>query len=824
MAYFCVNGRRATYYPYNFLQPATVYSAAVVINNLYTTNTALNNGGYFLYPLSIRISNDGAAWSAPVALSTNADQAFNWTLDPAEGAKIVHVKYFTDLAGTDPIVSRDSSLGFNLDLQVHPPTGSIWVTTPSSTTRTQSVAFSLTSLDVEGDSAISMRFSNDAGVNWSPWEAFAANKNWAVSAGDGLKTVYVEFKDKFNYTGVYSTQITLDTSPPVATFEIQESMPGYVASQQVTILVSGYDQYSPISRIYLSNDNLVWTPRDIPPYFPAPVDPIDIGQKWTLTSGDGEKTVYAKFEDQLGNISAVQTQLVTLLSAVPTVTITSAPAAVTNSISNTLEFTASVPGSIFELSLNNGAYGPAASPYTFDGVVGVNTVNIRAISLAGGVGAIATASFTIDLITGVAVLSGAPLLAVDTRDADITVGGANVATYKYQINSGGWSAEFPVATHITLSALDGYQLLEVLGRTAGGVWQIAPTTAEWTVVIGVFDAEQAFGFSLDAELELYPLAESDQGFTFALEAEVDWTPVQTFRFNLESVVSGGTPASVFDAAQTFKQGLSSDFYSELTQLDVGVDSDQAFTFGVEADLLVGQIFESALPFTFALDASAIETILFESNQTFKLSVDGDVTFTGTLNSSQAFIFDIAAQFLGPQQFDSSQGFRFSLNSLFAPNPLYTDTRAYVVNCKTKEGAEYDNFLFTAVARQASNYFGMNSSGLHQLTGKKDIDASINARLVSGISDLGSRFAKFFPDIYIWARCEGNLQLTVTVDEIRSQTYLVDYRDSRQGAHTKRVKLGRGINGREVQIELTNINGASLELSELQLEFFKTKRT
>jgi hypothetical protein len=39
-----------------------------------------------------------------------------------------------------------------------------------------------------------MRLSND-GSGWSAWMTYAASAPWVFGSGDGLKTVYVQFKD-----------------------------------------------------------------------------------------------------------------------------------------------------------------------------------------------------------------------------------------------------------------------------------------------------------------------------------------------------------------------------------------------------------------------------------------------------------------------------------------------------------------------------------------------------------------------------------------------------------------------------------------------------
>lgn len=57
-----------------------------------------------------------------------------------------------------------------------------------------------------------MQFSND-GVSYTPFEPYATTRGWALNGGDGVKTVYVQFKDG---TGTvyppYSAEITLSAS------------------------------------------------------------------------------------------------------------------------------------------------------------------------------------------------------------------------------------------------------------------------------------------------------------------------------------------------------------------------------------------------------------------------------------------------------------------------------------------------------------------------------------------------------------------------------------------------------------------------------------
>ena len=45
-----------------------------------------------------------------------------------------------------------------------------------------------------GSGVAKMQFSND-NTTWSGWETYATTKSWTLASGDGLKTVYAQFKD-----------------------------------------------------------------------------------------------------------------------------------------------------------------------------------------------------------------------------------------------------------------------------------------------------------------------------------------------------------------------------------------------------------------------------------------------------------------------------------------------------------------------------------------------------------------------------------------------------------------------------------------------------
>lgn len=82
----------------------------------------------------------------------------------------------------------------------------------------------------------------------------------------------------------------------------------------------------------------------------------------------------------------------------------------------------------------------------------------------------------------ITLVSGTPPTKTKLATATLTVADIGVSAYKYSLDGGALSAEIPVATKISLTALGvGLHTVSVIGKTAAGAWQVAPTDVSWTV-------------------------------------------------------------------------------------------------------------------------------------------------------------------------------------------------------------------------------------------------------------------------------------------------------------------------------------------------------
>jgi|GEM_PF-3191048 hypothetical protein len=188
-----------------------------------------------------------AAW-VPFAPS------YTWTLDSptVEGAKTVYAR-FRDAAGNE---SASVSAITNLDMS--PDAGQIVLEGGSAYTNTASI-----DAEVNAGTNADMRFRVDEG-EWSAWEAPASSitTRTFTLAGEGLHTVYAEFRDNAMNIAQDSKTITLDSVVPVlSSVLIRGSGDGsdtYIKTLETTLESSASDTGTGIQQMRISFDGSAW--------------------------------------------------------------------------------------------------------------------------------------------------------------------------------------------------------------------------------------------------------------------------------------------------------------------------------------------------------------------------------------------------------------------------------------------------------------------------------------------------------------------------------------------------------------------------------------
>ncbi len=261
------------------------------------------------------------------------------------------------------------------------PTGSISINSGAAATINNGVTVTLSAADTGGN-LYQMRFSLD-NVSWSTWEAYATSKSYTLSAGDGTKNLYVQYRDTAgNISTAYRGTIILDTLAPTGSVSLNSGDTS-ASSPAMTATISATDGGSGVSSMQLSWDNITWQAWEA----------YAITKSVTASSDVGTKTLYIRFKDLAGNISAVANDSITLVSSS-----TSGPTLSVSTLAN---------GTV----TNNATLNISGTVSDSDGVAGL-TINSKAVTITSG-----SFNSTVSLVTGANTIT---VVAVDTLSNSTT--------------------------------------------------------------------------------------------------------------------------------------------------------------------------------------------------------------------------------------------------------------------------------------------------------------------------------------------------------------------------------------------------------------------
>ncbi|HMM60599.1 MAG TPA: hypothetical protein PKC25_10780, partial [Candidatus Rifleibacterium sp.] len=208
----------------------------------------------------------------------------DYTFTAGDGTRRVYVQ-FRDLLGNLSPVVNDSIL-----LQTD-NTGYIGVWVNNGEALTNKVDVLLTILY---PGASQMQVSDRPDFLNAFWEEYITTRKMKVSNGDGPKSVYVRFRGgSANESKSFSATIVLDTAGPEVVMAING---GALKTNQSAVQVSFTYSKQPVEMQI--QDTNTFTAEKSWVKFANPY-------RYVLSRTDGEKFIYARFKDSLGNVSPV---------------------------------------------------------------------------------------------------------------------------------------------------------------------------------------------------------------------------------------------------------------------------------------------------------------------------------------------------------------------------------------------------------------------------------------------------------------------------------------------------------------------------------------
>jgi ABC-type transport system substrate-binding protein len=285
--------------PSDVTPPVTTISLEGVLgeNDWFTSDVTVTLSATDDYQVEkTEYSFDNATW-IPYATPFNVSE---------EGHLVIYYK------STDATGNKETIKTITGKIDKAAPTGAIAINNDVAYTTSTYITLALTSADATSG-VYQLRLSNDGAWDTEQWETPSSAKAWTLASGDGQKTVYYQIKDRAGLISTtYSDTITLDVTPPSGSVTMAAGS-AYMNTTSVTLTLSAGDATSGVVQMRLSHDNTTWTPWEA----------YSTSKSWTLSTGDGEQTVYVQYTDAAGLVSESCSDTIILDTTAPAITITS---------------------------------------------------------------------------------------------------------------------------------------------------------------------------------------------------------------------------------------------------------------------------------------------------------------------------------------------------------------------------------------------------------------------------------------------------------------------------------------------------------------------
>ncbi len=239
----------------------------------------------------MQFSNDNVSYSTPETYATTKA----WTLTSGDGTKTVYVK-FKDTPGNWSLAYSNAIL-----LDATSPTTSA---SPTGGTYNSAQSVTLSCSDGTGSGCDKIYYTTDGTTPTTSSPVYSSPIN--ISVTTTLKFFARDLAG--NVEPVKTQTYTIDTTPPTGTITINSGAAS-TNSSNVTLTLFCSDAQA-CSQMQFSNDNVTYSTAEA----------YATSKAWTLTSGDGTKTVYAKFKDTPGNWSSAYSNTILLDASPPTTT------------------------------------------------------------------------------------------------------------------------------------------------------------------------------------------------------------------------------------------------------------------------------------------------------------------------------------------------------------------------------------------------------------------------------------------------------------------------------------------------------------------------
>ena len=143
-----------------------------------------------------------------------------------------------------------------------------------------------------------------------------------------------------------------------------------------------------------------------------------------------------------------------------------------------------------------------------------------------------------------------------------------------------------------------------------------------------------------------------------------------------------------------------------------------------------------------------------------------------------------------------------------------------VNTKNNGLTNYSNYEYNSLCVMNDQVFGAKSDGIYLLEGDDDDGEDISWSLKTGKIDVENELSQRVRHIWFSRRSSGDLLLIVNDGENEYEYPVTAYSETDDAV---RVKLGKGIKSKYIQLELKNIGNEALRLDSFKVFADRTPR-
>ena len=398
----------------------------------------------------MQFSNDNVTWSGSATYAT----ARNWSLTTGIGDKTVYVKYRDKVGNWSPVYSANINFDNAAPVTTASPVGGTYTTIQMVT---------LSCSDGTGSGCDQTYYTTDGTPPTIASAVYAGPI--PISATTTLR--YFSRDRAGNQEAVKTQTYTVDTITPIGTIVINGGV-AYTTSRSVTLTLSCTDNVA-CYQMQLSSDNVTWSSSAT----------YTTTRNWPLTTGIGDKTVYVKYRDKVGNWSPVYSANINFDNATPVTTASPVGGTYTTIQMVTLSCSDGTGSGCDKTYYTTDGTPPTIASAVYAGPIPISaTTTMRYFSRdrAGNQEAVRTQTYTVDTIapTGTIAINGGAAYTT-SRSVTLTLSCTdNVACYQMQFSNDNitWSSSATYATtrNWSLTTGNGDKTVYVKYRDQVGNW------------------------------------------------------------------------------------------------------------------------------------------------------------------------------------------------------------------------------------------------------------------------------------------------------------------------------------------------------------------